>query len=239
MCKRPILFVISFSFLMILAGCNSSSSPTSDTPLNPLGEQTVHENITATLFWIGEASGEENAFIPNDVSAWDEDWQKHYGGVDTPVRTSLFPTTFQPHENPFYFALPYNDFNDDGTRKANAYEVIPWANEKKWEDNESMVKNHWIKIFDPEHNKTVYAQWEDAGPFVYDDTAYVFGDTKPQNKENDNAGLDLSPAVWIYLGYDTTQMQNSAKMNWQFVEEAKVPQGPWKDVVTTSQITWH
>ena len=69
------------------------------------------ETVT-TLFWVGEASGEENAFIPNDQSYWDQDWQDHYGGVDDPEsRSGHWPADFKPKENPFYVALPYGEFN--------------------------------------------------------------------------------------------------------------------------------
>ena len=196
---------------------------------------TLHENITATLFWVGEDESPDNHQITNIESAWDDTWLKHYGGIDTPERTTLFPT-FTPKENPFYFALPYSDFDDNGNRREDALKVIPWASEKTWTEEESMVKNRWIKI--EANGKTAYAQWEDAGPFEYDDIDYVFGTAAPKNRDNNHAGLDLSPAVWIYLGYDTRNMDNQAKMNWQFVEQKDVPNGPWMEVVTYRQIYW-
>jgi hypothetical protein len=223
---------------------NSTLPPSNDTnssendkniTMTPLSNAILHTNITATLFWVGESESEDNHQITNAESAWDDNWQTHYGGVDTPVRTTLFPD-FKPNENPFYFALPYSDFDDNGNRRENAVDIIPWGKEKAWTDEESIVKNRWIKIID--QNKTVYAQWEDAGPFEYDDTGYVFGTATPKNTENDHAGLDLSPAVWIYLGYDTQNMDNKAKMSWQFVPEEEVPNGPWREVVTYSQIRW-
>ena len=203
----------------------------------PSAKSILHENITATLFWVGEVESEDNRQITNVESAWDDNWMTHYGGVDTPQRTTVFPD-FRPNENPFYFALPYSDFDDNGNRRENAAKVIPWADEKEWTDEESIVKNRWIKITDPKHSKTVYAQWEDAGPFEYNDTNYVFGTATPKSSENDHAGLDLSPAIWIYLGYDTKNMDNQAKMSWQFVPESEVPNGPWREVVTYSQIRW-
>jgi len=203
------------------------------TPSSP--NYPLHENITATLFWIGENESPDNHQITNVESAWDDNWLKHYGGVDTPERTTLLPT-FKPNENPFYFALPYSDFDDNGNRREDAIKVIPWANEKTWKDDESMVKNRWIKI--EANGKTAYAQWEDAGPFEYDDTAYVFGTSAPKSSYNNHAGLDLSPAVWIYLGFDTRNMDNQAKMNWQFVNREDVPNGPWMEVVTYRQVSW-
>ncbi len=192
----------------------------------------IHENITATVFWIGEPGDEENGFIPNNSSAWDDLWVQHYGGVDDPNnRNGYFPANFTPRENPFYIALPYNDFYENGTRKPDAYRVVPWAGEREWRDNESMCKNRWVKII--YNGKVVYAQWEDVGPFGEDDWEYVFGDAQPKNEINDHAGIDVSPAVRDYLGFD-----GMAKVSWQFVDPEDVPEGPWKEIVTTSQICW-
>src|SRR6478609_11205048 len=44
------------------------------------------KSTITTLFWVGEPSGADNAFIPNDVSYWDQCWQTSYGGVDDPDR---------------------------------------------------------------------------------------------------------------------------------------------------------
>ena len=95
-----------------------------------------------TLFWVGEASGEENAFIPNDQSYWDQDWQDHYGGVDDPERRSgHWPADFKPKENPFYVALPYGEFTRAGKLKRRARD-IPW-----FTDGVSpLLKNRWVEI---------------------------------------------------------------------------------------------
>ncbi len=214
-----------FLFLLMLSGCKNSTEPEEE-------KYPLHKNITATVFWVGEESGPENDYIPNLQSAWDDKWQEHYGGTDDPDhRNGFYPAEFTPKENPFYFALPYNDFNANGTRKANASKVVYWAKEKNWGELESMCKNRWIKI--TFGSKTAYAQWEDVGPFNTDDYNYVFGTSAPQNKENDNAGLDVSPAVRDYLG-----LSGMDKINWQFVDAKDVPDGPWKTIVTTSQICW-
>ena len=191
----------------------------------------LHENIRATYFWVGESADADNQYINNLSSAWDDDWIHHYGGTDDPVnRNQYLPSEFAPKENPFYFALPYNDFNDDGTRRADAYGVVYWAGEKQWNDSESMVKNRWIEI--TKGNKTVYAQWEDAGPFLYNDSAYVFGDASPSNTLNHDAGLDVSPAVRDYIG-----LQHGKNIvSWRFVDFVNVPDGPWKDTITSSGV---
>jgi hypothetical protein len=94
-----------------------------------------------------------------------------------------------------------------------------------------MLKNRWIVI--TKDGKTAYAQWEDVGPFGEDDAKYVFGDALPKSKENKNAGLDVSPAVRDYL-----ELEDIDKVDWQFVDEKDVPRGPWKDIITTSQVNF-
>ncbi len=193
---------------------------------------TLHQNISTTFFWIGEQSDAENGYIPNSTSAWDEKWADHFGGVDDPnSRNGYSPAAFTPKENPFYFALPYNDFDGNGKRKGSAAQIIPWASEKTWSANESICKNRWIKI--TKGNKSAYAQWEDVGPMLEDDSAYVFGTTTPASTNNNHAGLDVSPGVRDYLGLDGMDTSD-----WQFVDANDVPDGPWKQIVTTSNVYW-
>lgn len=206
-----------------------SISTTSQT----LSKYTLHHDITATYFWVGESASKDNQYNDNLSSAWDSSWVVHFGGVDDPInRTGYLPVAFVPRENPFYFALPYDDFFVDGSRKPDAYSTVYWSHEKNWSDSESMVKNRWIAI--TQGNKTVYAQWEDAGPFLYDDKNYVFGTSPPVNAINKNAGLDVSPAVRDYLGLFN---QGKNQVSWQFVDFEDIPDGLWKDVITTSQVS--
>ncbi len=232
-------FLILLFLLPFLTSCNGARS---GTEVEALGIPTQyddispnHQNIEATLFWIGEKASGENGYIANAASFWDDAWLSHYGGVDDPQRETVLPS-FTPGENPFYFALPYSDFDDSGERRSDASKIVPWAKAGRWDAERSMLKNHWIEI--RYNGKSVYAQWEDAGPFAYDDAAYVFGHARPRNEINDAAGLDLSPAVWIYLGFDTRQKDISAKVAWRFIEASQVPDGPWKSVVTSSDIYW-
>jgi hypothetical protein len=67
-----------------------------------------------------------------------------------------------------------------------------------------------------------YAQWEDVGPFHTDSAGYVFGDERPSPNVNHGAGIDVSPAVRDYLGLGPLDM-----VDWRFVEQATVPNGPW------------
>lgn len=192
----------------------------------------LHKNISTTYFWVGEEAGADNKNISNLPSAWDEDWAKHFGGVDTPdKRSGFFPAKFTPKENPFYFALPYNDFDDNGNRKKEIASVVPWASAIDWKENQSVLKNQWIKII--KGNAVAYAQWQDVGPFKEDDAAYVFGQALPKSKINNHAGLDVSPAVRDMLG-----LSDIDTADWQFVPANQVPDGPWKKVVTTSQVYW-
>ena len=130
-------------------------------------EDVWHKSIMATFFYVGEPASEENAFIANDDSAFDEMWVEHYGGIDDPEnRNGYYPKTFVPKENPFYFALPYSDMS---------------------------YKNKWIAVRYKEN--VCYAQWEDVGPYETDDYEYVFEFKSPRNQFGMKAGLDLSPAM--------------------------------------------
>jgi len=157
------------------------------------------------------------------MSAWDENWQAHFGGVDSPTaRNGNWPSGFTPKENPFYFALPYNDYAENGSRKSTAsYCLNAHGSSGSW------CKNTWIKI--TKGGKVVYAQWQDVGPMNEDDAAYVFGTAKPTNTWDAKAGLDVSPAVKNYLG-----LQDVDRTSWNFVSASSVPAGPWRDIVTTS-----
>ncbi len=182
-----------------------------------------HDNITATVFWVGEGADESNANIHNRSSAWVEDWVAAYGGVDDPEnRCNMLPCGFAPQENPFYFALPYNDLDESCKAKPSQTE-IPWYNGPPPEGH-SIVKDRWARI--EFAGKVAFAQWEDAGPFGEDDFDYVFRGEAPQSTR---AGIDLSPATAEYLGIDGRD-----KVSWEFVDEADVPDGPWHQTITTT-----
>ncbi len=220
-------FLIAIVAILAFSGCAGEGIG-----MHKTGAYPLHRGVSVTVFWVGEESSKDNGYIPNAQSAWDDEWEKHYGGVDDPAhRIGYRPAGFVPKENPFYFALPYNDFDQDGHRKKSAFDVVYWAKERRWRESESMCKNRWIRIVKGE--KVVYAQWEDVGPFETDDADYVFGSSMPKNTINDHAGLDVSPAVRDYLG-----LSDVDKVDWQFVAPGDVPDGPWKEIVTTSQIDW-
>lgn len=217
------------------ATAQASNLATSSPALTLTGTYPVHQNITATVFWVGEPQGggsSEN----NAISAWDDEWQKDYGGFDDPQnRNGYYPVGFTPKENPFYLDLPYNDYKDNGVRKISAYVVVYWANEKNWGRYESMMKNRWVKL--TRNGVTCYGQIEDAGPYRYDDYTYVFGTNLPKNKLANRAGLDVSPALRDCLKFNGWNNDEN-KVDWQFIKAVDVPAGPWKEIITTSQINW-
>lgn len=177
---------------------------------------------------------------------------------NTQARTSAngyFPTgtgTQTPAENPFYLDLPYNDVTNT-TGFANRCGVIPWAaavnaalgENKCADENFSYMKNRWVKMTNG--SNVCYGQIQDAGPSTgdnYHDSNYVFGstDARPLNQEysgdpTQGAGADVSPALVGCLGF-TELNGDTQHMDWQFVEFADVPAGPWKNVITTSQVNW-
>jgi hypothetical protein len=191
--------------------------------LSPLGENLERfpwkYKIAATVFWVGEQATENNP-IPNTESAWDSSWVAHYGGEDDPTRrVNFIPAGFLPKQNPFYVALPYNDVDDHHT-KLEASKVIPWFNDSFVKDGQSVCKDRWVTI---RHEKrTCYAQWEDVGPFQIDHWQYVFGNERPRANINQDAGIDVSPAVRDYLG-----MSGMDVCDWKFVNVYEVPNGPW------------
>ncbi len=223
----------------------------------------IHTNIIASLFWVGEGASDDNGDISNYGSAWRSSWTIDYGLEDKPslVRDANgFPTSssYKNTENPYYFALPYNDLGslvsdgdgnevfdnsltNDKTKygyKTNRKTVVYWNADSilmSSNSSKSMVKNRWIKI--TANGNTAYAQWEDAGPFYYNDINYVFGTSVPLNQNRLGAGIDLSPAVMKKLFGEANK--GKATVSWQFVNESEVPADPWKKVVTNVQCAWN
>ena len=162
-----------------------------------------------TLFWVGEPSNEENDFIPNDQSYWDKDWQENYGGVDDPERRNRhWPAGFTPKQNPFYVALPYGEFTEQGDALKHNARHVPWYRSGL----DPLLKNRWVEI--RRNDRSCFAQWQDVGPCGEDDFDFVFGGAStPRNTFDAKAGLDVSPAVWHHLG-----MHDNGLSAWRFVE---------------------
>jgi len=188
------------------------------------------QNITATVFWIGEKPTARNP-TSNHASSWDTRWQENYGGYDNPDQTARIqyrPKAFTPKLNPFYIALPYNDCLNYKTHCPHASRVIPWWHQRSDKrPGKSSCKGRWLQIV--YGKKVCYAQWEDCGPFTTDDWPYVFGNQRPKNTQNKAAGLDVSPAVRDYLG-----MPSKAKVHWRFIDFANIPKGPWAQYGTNN-----
>jgi hypothetical protein len=211
-----------------------------------------HTDIVSTTFWVGEIF-DPNASDGSQVySTYDGKWQEHYGGCDgvttgdgceTERRTAAndyFPTAMTPRENPFYLDLPYDDINDD-QGFADRDRVVPWASDQPYASHSgdqdfSYMKNRWVEI--RKGDRTCYGQIEDAGPGQYHDAAYVFGDddARPANKRYNGAGMDVSPALNGCLGYAEVNGEDD-RVDWRFVDDADVPQGPWTRIVTSSGLT--
>lgn len=218
----------------------SSPSMTSVAPKAPLAAAPapavsgypLHTNIKTTYFWAGEAASADNDFIQNVSSAWQTNWQNYFGGSDDPVsRCGYNPCAFTPRENPFYFALPFGDYTTTGP--VSDLSMVHWYNPAQpMQPGQSILKNRWIMIQASPNgaSKTVYAQWQDVGPFSEHDASYVFGTSAPASTR---AGLDVSPAVRDYLG-----MGGSTTSSWKFVDAADVPPGPWKTTITSSGPDW-
>jgi hypothetical protein len=182
------------------------------------------KDIVTTVFWIGEQPTSNNP-VPNRASSWDKNWAASYGGFDDPDpahRKNYLPVKFTPRQNPFYCALPYNDKAATGHR-VEAPQVVPWFNEAYQGPAISVCKGRWVAI--RKDNRTVYAQWEDAGPFRTDHWQYVFGNERPKPNLNKGAGLDVSPAVRDCLGLQQTDVTD-----WKFVDFSEVPHGPWAEL---------
>lgn len=194
-------------------------------PREPYTRHPWRLDIVATVFWIGELPTRNNP-TPNTKSAWDRHWTANYGGYDDPDpknRDGLLPSKFVPGQNPFYFALPYNDISKTGT-KASARAMVPWFDEVFHRDGRTVLKGRWIAV--RRGDKVCYAQWEDVGPFETDDWEYVFGGERPKTTKNRGAGLDVSPAVRDYLEFGS----GYGVVDWRFVDMDEVPEGPWRDL---------
>ncbi len=160
---------------------------------------------TTTVFWVGEDATSDNGFIANHASYFDPRWVEHFGGTDTPKCRAQY--------HPCEFTPLENPF----------YIALPYG------VRDEPLKNRWLEIV--HDDVTCYGQWQDVGPFETGDWEYVFGtSSQPTNTVGTHAGLDVSPALRDCLGIVGVDY-----VEWRFVEESDVPNGPWKDIVTTRE----
>jgi hypothetical protein len=260
--RRTILItalVIGLAILAVLsivlstAPRTATGTPTpSGSPSPPIaGAYPWHTRIVSTTFWVGEIFDPNAADGSQVYSTYDSAWMQSYGGCDgvrtandcrTEARTAAndyFPTQLTPLENPFYLDLPFDDVNDSQAF-ASREQVVPWAGQAEYagstgDGSVSLMKNRWVRI--RSNGQTCYGQIQDAGPGQYHDAAYVFGtdDARPANKKFNGAGMDVSPALNGCLRFSDINGEKDT-VDWQFVEAADVPQGPWTRIVTTSGV---
>ena len=179
-----------------------------------------HHQIGATVFWVGEQGSRRNP-VSEVTSSWDPNWEASFGGYDNPVqRHGYWPRGFEPKLNPFYIALPYNDILHGREHRPEAPDIIPWFWRSFRGPGISVCHNRWIAIH--HRGRIAYAQWKDVGPSAIDDWPYVFEGKRPRVNANQNAGINISPAVRDFLG-----IRGNANVDWRFVEEFEVPGGPW------------
>src|SRR5947207_7558143 len=80
-CRRAVFFLSA----CLLLGCNHPDSEITPPPaptLAPRLSYPLHRDITATIFWVGEPPARQSP--SNAASAWDSDWETHFGGFDDP-----------------------------------------------------------------------------------------------------------------------------------------------------------
>jgi hypothetical protein len=174
-----------------------------------------HYNIVTVNFWIGQVIDPHASDGSQKISAYDPHWEANYGGCDGILKGDVctfeyrsaandyFPTQMTPKQNPFYMDLPLSDRS---------------------------LKDRWVQLEGA--GGTCYGQVEDAGPAVYDDSAYVLGSARPKNTRFNGAGMDISPALYGCLGHSGAVAGASDRVNWRFVDADAVPAGPWTRIIT-------
>jgi hypothetical protein len=100
--------------------------------------------------------------------------------------------------------------------------MIPWFWESFRGAGISVCKGKWVLIH--HRGRICYAQWEDVGPFATDHWQYLFGNETPRPNRNQAAGIDVSPAV-----RDCLELRSGQNVEWRFVDDHQVPNGPWRD----------
>ena len=208
-----------------IAPVRSSGTPIFNFPFKDFPAQRVHSrtypwksSIVTTVFWIGEGSTPISA-ATNKQSAWDMQWVHHNGGSDDQNDMNGYAAAEHASLlNPFYVALPFNDLAYP--EKTERWLPDGWYKPThRGEKPESACQGRWLEI-KSRTGRYCFAQWEDVGPVVTDDAEYVFGPERPNAMQG--RGLDVSPAVAKYLGFDST-----ALTSWRFVDDDDVLPGMW------------
>jgi hypothetical protein len=143
-------------------------------------------NAPVAQIWIGKDGVK--------ASAWDEHWERDFGGPDTPDNRNGYSTGGHACGlNPFYVALPFNDLKHADL----ARQWLPkgWARAGRNGVARSACRDRWLELKNA-RGDVCYAQWEDSGPKGDDRAEYVFGSGALERGE---AGIGLSPAAYEYL----------------------------------------
>ena len=250
--RLPLLLARAGLAGLLLAAVMSARA-TDPSGTAPWSGTSWHTDIPVTTFWVGEVFDPRARDGSQRTSTYDAEWLDHYGGCDGVAREGRceterrhaeggwFPTSMEPRENPFYLDVPYDDVNDPGAF-ARRCRVVPWSDERGyagrcWEPEFSYLKNRWVEVVGPS-GRRCFGQVQDAGPGEYDDAEYVFGDddARPRSDRYGGAGMDVSPALNGCLGLRHLDGKGD-RVRWRFVDDADVPAGPWREIVTTSGVT--
>ena len=237
--------MIALGAALLLSACDGEPGPA------PPRDYPWHRDIVATTFWVGEILDPTAIDGSQEISTYDAEWMENYGGCDGVVEdgecrteprdasNDYFPTEMEPLQNPFYLDLPFDDIHNQRAFEMRG-EVVPWADDPGYRGREddrsfSFMKNRWVEL--RKGGNTCFGQIQDAGPAVYDDANYVFGtdDERPRSKRFNGAGLDVSPALNGCLGFSQLNGVND-RVDWRFVQDEAVPEGPWTRIVTTSGV---
>lgn len=225
---KPLAILACMLSLITAVACTNS-----DETSTPPDTTIVHENIVTTWFQAGAPAGPDDQGISNESSAWYSNWAQHMCGVDSDGSRELKQ---KGCDNLYYFALPCADYDESGPIPEHIA-MSPW----KDQDGGSAFKNRWIQVNLRLGSliRTVFAQWQDVGPLYTDDCEYVFGQARPRQEHTGEveSALDLSPAAFEYLVGELSIGQ--FKTEWLFVDESRVPPGPWAENITTAGPDWN
>lgn len=248
---KAVVVMVAASLGLAGAGCAPQDPTETSAAAQGTEEYPWHTDIVATTFWVGEIHDPDAADGSQVHSAYDSFWQESYGGCDGQIiagvceteerkeEESWLPRNMTPKENPFYLDLPFDDVNNPRAFGLRG-NVIPWADDPGYAGREtdksfSYMKNRWVRMTNG--GRECYGQIQDAGPTLYDDDNYVFSevDARPANPRFNGAGMDVSPALNGCLGFSSLNGAED-RVDWQFVDDEDVPEGPWLEIVTTRQV---
>lgn len=218
-------YILPSLVVLLLLGCSATDA-------SRLDESVLHTDIKTTFVQGGAPAGEYDQGQTNQQARWYDDWAEHLCTIDLDGSRQL-----RQHgcDNLYYFALPCSDIGKDGDWSQAMIDKSPWTQIKT---DESPFKNQWIRV--DYQGKSIYAQWEDTGPYYQYDCDYVFGEQRPKQEHAHSpalSALDLSPRSFADLtggDLDIGEIQAS----WQFVPANQVPDGPWLVNPTTTGPDW-